>query len=388
MKSYSDFYRDALLNDVIPFWEKYSPDREFGGYFTCLDQTGKVYDTDKFMWLQGRQAWTFAMLYGQVEQRLEWLELSKLGIDFLKKHGRESNGDFYFSLTREGAPLVQPYNIFSDCFAAMAFAQYGKVSQEEEFLDLGKRTFENILSRQKNPKGHYSKAYPGTRPLKNFSLPMILSNLCLELESILPENLVEMTLETCIHEVMEVFLDDETGLIFENVSEKGRPVDTFEGRQINPGHGIEAMWFMMDIAHRRSDTALMQKSVDVLLRLLDFGWDREHQGIFYFLDAQGKPPLNLEWDQKLWWVHLETLVALAKAKKYTGDSNAKAWFEKVHDYSWNHFADPDHGEWYGYLNRQGEVLIPAKGGKWKGCFHIPRAFFQIWKASSNQEIRN
>lgn len=388
MKSYSDFYRDALLNDVIPFWEKYSPDREFGGYFTCLDQTGKVYDTDKFMWLQGRQAWTFAMLYGQVEQRLEWLELSKLGIDFLKKHGRDSNGDFYFSLTREGAPLVQPYNIFSDCFAAMAFAQYGKVSQEEEFLDLGKRTFENILSRQKNPKGHYSKAYPGTRPLKNFSLPMILSNLCLELESILPENLVEMTLETCIHEVMEVFLDDETGLIFENVSEKGRPVDTFEGRQINPGHGIEAMWFMMDIAHRRSDTALMQKSVDVLLRLLDFGWDREHQGIFYFLDAQGKPPLNLEWDQKLWWVHLETLVALAKAKKYTGDSNAKAWFEKVHDYSWNHFADPDHGEWYGYLNRQGEVLIPAKGGKWKGCFHIPRAFFQIWKASSNQEIRN
>lgn len=30
-------YRDELLNEVIPFWVQYSPDREFGGYFSCLD---------------------------------------------------------------------------------------------------------------------------------------------------------------------------------------------------------------------------------------------------------------------------------------------------------------------------------------------------------------
>lgn len=37
------------------------------------------------------------------------------------------------------------------------------------------------------------------------------------------------------------------------------------------------------------------------------------------------------------------------------------------------------GEWYGYLNRQGEVLLHLKGGKWKGCFHVPRALMEIWK---------
>ena len=59
----SRLYQDALLNNIIPFWEKHSLDHENGGYFTCLDREGKVYDTDKFMWLQGRQAWMFCLLY-------------------------------------------------------------------------------------------------------------------------------------------------------------------------------------------------------------------------------------------------------------------------------------------------------------------------------------
>ena len=45
----------------------------------------------------------------------------------------------------------------------------------------------------------------------------------------------------------------------------------------------------------------------------------------------------------------------------------------------SHFKDAEHPEWYGYLNRRGEVLLPLKGGKWKGCFHVPRGLYQCWK---------
>lgn len=384
MNQYARIYRDALLNDVVPFWEKHSVDREYGGYFTCLDREGKVFDTDKFVWLQGRQAWTFAMLYNKVEKNPAWLETSRLGIDFLKKHGMDAEGNFYFSLDRIGAPLVQPYNIFSDCFAAMAFSQYGQASGDQESLDLAVSTFNNILKRQHNPKGKYSKIIPDTRPLKGFSLPMILSNLCLELEPLLDKSLVEETIDACVKEVMEVFLDRESLIVYENLLEDGSLSDSFEGRLINPGHGIEAMWFMMDIAKRRGDKALATLAKDVTLNLLDYGWDKEFGGIFYFLDRKGHPPQQLEWDQKLWWVHLETLVALAKAYQMTGEAACMNWFEKVHEYSWKHFADPGFGEWYGYLNRRGEVLLPLKGGKWKGCFHVPRGMYQVWKALENE----
>lgn len=376
LQSLAQTYRQELLDNVLPFWMKHSKDQEKGGFFTCLLRDGQVFDTDKFVWLQARQTWTFSMLYNRLEQRPEWLDMARHGADFLQKHGRDANGDWYFSLNREGRPLVQPYNIFSDCFATMAFGQLYLATGEPEHADIAKQAFRNVLRRQNDPKGPYNKIVPGTRPLKNFALPMILSNLCLEIEDLLEPELVEETIQNCIHEVMEVFYQPEHGLILENVAPDGQFSDSFDGRLLNPGHVIEAMWFIMDLGSRAGDQALIRKAVDITLSTLEFGWDAEHGGIFYFLDLKGYPTQQLEWDQKLWWVHLETLVALLKGYKLTGNRDCLEWFEKVHDYTWAHFPDPEFGEWYGYLNRRGEVLLPLKGGKWKGCFHVPRALLQ------------
>ncbi|AEM69600.1 N-acylglucosamine 2-epimerase [Allomuricauda ruestringensis DSM 13258] len=384
---YSTIYKDALLGDVLPFWEENSLDLLNGGYFTCLDQKGKVYDNDKFVWLQGRQVWLFSMLYNNLESRETWLGIARSGIEFLKKNARDEQGNFYFSLTCEGRPLIQPYNIFSDCFAAMAFAQYAKASGDHEAADIAKQTYRNILERRRDPKGIYEKS-TGVRALKNFTLPMILSNLVLELEPVLQPDQVENTLDTCIDEVMGVFLKKDSGLIYENVNTDGTLNDSFEGRLINPGHGLEAMWFIADIGVRRENVALIRRAKETVLRLLDFGWDDRYGGIFYFMDAKGYPPQQLEHDQKLWWVHLEALVALAKVYQLTECPKIWAWYEKVHQYTWTHFPDPVHGEWFGYLNRQGRPNLTLKGGKWKGCFHVPRALYQCWKTFEKIENKN
>jgi len=375
----SDLYRDELLNNVIPFWEKHSCDMELGGYFTCLDRDGKVYDTDKFVWLQGRQVWMFATLYNNVKKRGRWLDIAESGAKFLSRYGHDTDGNWYFSLTREGKPLIAPYNIFSDCFAAMAFGQMAKATGSKDYADLAINTFNNIILKSDNPKGIYNKNIAGTRPLKGFSLPMILCNLSLEIEHLLDKDVVNKTVERCIYEVTEVFYDKGSGLIMENVKPDGSFSDTFEGRLLNPGHGIEAMWFIMDLAARKNDKSLAEKAVKITLDILDKGWDREFGGIYYFLDISGKPLQQLEWDQKLWWVHIETLISLAKGYYFTGTQDCLTWFDKVHDYTWSHFPDRQYGEWFGYLNRRGEVLLPLKGGKWKGCFHIPRGLYQVWK---------
>jgi N-acylglucosamine 2-epimerase len=379
LKSYSLQYKTELLDSILPFWMKHSVDQQNGGFFTCLDQFGQVYDTDKFIWLQGRQVWCFAYMYNNIEKKQEWLDIAKHGADFLIKHGRDEEGNWYFSLTAEGKPLVQPYNIFSDCFATMAFAALDKASPSDEYKKIALTTFDNIIARRQNTKGKYNKNFPGTRSLKNFSLPMILCNLSLELEHIIGKEKVNELVPDIIHEVMEVFYQPKLGLVLENVNIDGSFADCFEGRLMNPGHTIEAMWFIMDLGIRLNDTSLIDKAVTIMLNTLEYGWDKEYGGIFYFLDIQGHPPQQLEWDQKLWWVHVEALVALAKGFQHTGDMRCKEWFEKVHAYTWSHFKDQQYGEWFGYLNRRGEVLLPLKGGKWKGCFHIPRSLYQVWK---------
>src|SRR5208283_2450303 len=367
--------RRALLDDVIPFWERHSVDRECGGFFTCLGRDGSVYDTDKFVWLQARQVWTFSMLYNNLEKRDSWLRIARHGAEFLARHGTDEVGNWYFSLTRGGRPLVQPYNIFSDCFAAIAFSQFSQAAGDENAKRVAERTYANLLGRRGNPKGRFSKAVPGTRPMVSLALPMILANVTQELEWMLDPGDFTRTRDACVREVFSLFLDEDRQVLHEHATPDGRKLDSFEGRLLNPGHGIEAMGFILDIAERTGDRALAQRAVEVALRTLELGWDEEMGGIFYFLDARGHPPQQLEWDQKLWWVHLEAMVALLRGFRLTGREACWSWHERVSAYAWGHFPDPEFGEWYGYLNRRGEVLLPLKGGKWKGCFHLPRALY-------------
>lgn len=379
-KKLAEQYKTELLDSVLPFWLEKSQDKEFGGYFTCLDREGNVFDTDKFIWLQGREVWMFSMLYNKVEKRQEWLEAAIQGGEFLKKYGHDGNYNWYFSLTREGKPLVEPYNIFSYTFATMAFGQLSIATGNKEYAEIAKKTFDIVLSKVDNPKGKWNKIHPGTRSLKNFALPMILCNLALEIEPLLDEEFMKKTIDVCIHEVMDVFLRPELGgLVVENVAEDGSLVDCMDGRHMNPGHAIEAMWFIMDLGKRLNRPDLIEKAKDTAIRMAEYGWDKEHGGIFYFMDLKGHPTQELEWDQKLWWVHIETLISMIKGYQLTKDPRCLEWFERVHNYTWEHFKDQEHPEWFGYLNRQGEVLLNLKGGKWKGCFHVPRGLYQCWQ---------
>ena len=379
-KQLAQQYKSELLDRVMPFWMEKSIDKEFGGYFTCLERDGEVFDTDKFIWLQGREVWMLSTLYNKVEKRQEWLDAAIQGAEFLKKYGHDGNLNWYFALDREGNPLVEPYNIFSYTFAVIAFGQLSIATGNQEYAEIAKKTFDIVLSKVDNPKGRWSKAAPGARALKSFALPMILCNVALEIESLLDKDFLDKTIETCVHEVMDVFYRPELGLIVEHLGTNNEMVDCMDGRLLNPGHAIEAMWFIMDLGKRLGDQALIEKAVKIALAEVEYGWDEKYGGIFYFMDRLGRPMQQLEWDQKLWWVHIETLITMIKGYELTGSEECLAWFERIHDYVWSHFMDPEHPEWFGYLNRQGEVLLTLKGGKWKGCFHVPRGLMQVYQS--------
>ena len=380
-KELANKYKTELLDSVLPFWLNNSIDKEYGGYFSCLDRDGSVYDTDKFIWLQGREVWLFSMLCNKLGKKQEWLDAAIQGAEFLKKYGHDGNYDFYFSLTREGKPLVEPYNIFSNTFACMAFAQLAKATGSEEYAEIARRIFKRILARRGNPKGKWCKAVPGTRPMKDFALPMNICNMALEVEEIINDpQLLENTIDDCLHEILDVFYQPDLGCMVENVSAiDNSRLDCYEGREINPGHDLEAIWFMLNLGIRRNDKALIDRCVNISLSIIEKGWDKEYDGIFYFLDSKGAPQQKLEWDQKLWWVHVESAIAMIKGYQLTGNKKCLEWFGKLDEYMWSRFKDPLHPEWFGYLNRRGEMLLPLKGGKWKGCFHVPRGLYEIWQ---------
>jgi len=370
----------SLLHDSIPFCMKHAPDGKYGGYFQCLDFDGSVVSTDKFMWSQNRVVWIFSMLYNNLDKKPEWLEMAQLGIDFLKKYGRDENGDWFFALDRKGKPIVRAYNIFSDFFAVMAFAEYARASGDKECAEIAAKTYRRIQLRKDNPKGQYNKIITENRNLKNLAFPMINLNVATILANANHDGAYNKLITECVNEIMNQFLDRKHRVVRENIAVDDTSVDEiYEGRHVNPGHGIEAMWFVMQAARKNNDQATIREACEAVKWLLEFGWDEQYGGIFYFLDLYGKPHIELCWDMKLEWVHVEALVATLMGYYLTGDSELFDWFEKIHDYTWQHFPDREYGEWYKYLNRRGEVNNRCKSNKWQNFFHLPRALYLIAK---------
>jgi N-acylglucosamine 2-epimerase len=75
---------------------------------------------------------------------------------------------------------------------------------------------------------------------------------------------------------------------------------------------------------------------------------------------------------KFWWPHNEAVIATLLAWKITGEEIWRTRHRQVHDWSFAHFADPEFGEWFGYLHRDGTPSVRLKGNMWKGPFHLPR----------------
>jgi len=370
-------YERELFQQIIPFWEQFSPDEEAGGYFTCLDRDGTVFDTDKFTWMQAREVWTFAELayrYGDrfPEKKSRWIELARLGAEFLYHHARTEEG-YYFSLDRWGKPLVVPYNLFSDYFVLAAFSSYYRMTGEEWAKREGIALFELIQRRKPCPKGRWTKQIPETRSLRAMSFPMMDLWMYQVLRNFLPTETLRSLAEEAKRQILNLHIDRKERVVFERVAPDGSHPDCMEGRLLNPGHALETLWFLLLYAREQGDRETMEQAAEAMLWTADRGWDPSHGGFFYYQDWKGYPPEKLESDMKLWWVHVEALCAFLLAYRYTGNQTFWEWFQRVDAYTFSHFPDPSYGEWYGYLHRDGSVASPLKGGKWKGFFHIPRA---------------
>jgi N-acylglucosamine 2-epimerase len=79
------------LDKCVNFWLDNGMDNKHGGVYTCLDREGKVYSTDKSVWMQGRCAWTFAWLCHVYGVKDEWLKASKSCLDFAEKYCKNPN---------------------------------------------------------------------------------------------------------------------------------------------------------------------------------------------------------------------------------------------------------------------------------------------------------
>jgi len=372
-----NFYRDTLRKDVIPFWLRHGMDHEYGGISTSLDRDGSVLDTDKSVWFQGRAGWMFATLHNSGESRPEYADAASSCITFLDDHCYAADGKLYFSVTREGCPLRMRRYVYSEAFAAIAHAAHARSTGEERHRNAALRDFSTYLRHSFEPGVMPPKVSVETRPAIGVGPLMIGVATAQELRINLGD--VEVAGRTTtewvdhfIADIERLFFKPEPGILMETVAPDGSLIDHAEGRTLNPGHAIECAWFLLHEGRLRKRADHIQLGLAILDGMWKRGWDTEFGGLFYFRDIGDKPVLEYSQDMKFWWPHCEAIIATTLAYEITKDPKYSAMHAAVHDWSFRHFADPGHGEWFGWLHRDGRVSQQAKGSLFKGPFHLPR----------------
>ncbi len=367
-------YKKELIENILPFWLTHAIDHQNGGIYTQLDEKGIIYGRDKSVWFQGRALWTFSKAYNLIDKNPAYLKAADAIFNFLPKC-TDTDGRMFFTVTEDGRGLQKRRYYFSETFAAIGCAEYYKATGKEEALMAAEKYFDVAYECYTGVRETQPKVNPKNCSMKALSPVMIMLSTAQTMRSACKENRekYQSIADLCLEEILHGGFLTERGLL-ESVSTGGEIVDSPAGRVVNPGHSLEAAWFILMegiLSHNEKAISAGKRIIDITLPM---GWDEKYGGILAFRDINGKPPMQLEWDMKLWWPQCEAMIALRMAYLLFGEDAYRLKYEELKGYCKKYFIDAQNGEWYGYLHYDNTVSTTLKGNIFKGPFHIPRLY--------------
>ena len=210
---------------------KHGVDHEYGGVITALDRDGAILDTDKSVWFQGRGAWMLATLYNTVAPRSEWLQAARAAADFMTAHCFAPDGKMYFTVTREGKPLRMRRYVYSESFAAIAYAALAKATGDDVLALRAQSCYETFLRASFTPGLIPAKS---RRPAKGLA-PLIAAIFTgQEVRANLGDIRVHGAsctewIDRLIEEIHRDFMKPEFEAVMECVAPDGAVIDHFAG---------------------------------------------------------------------------------------------------------------------------------------------------------------
>jgi len=208
---------------------------------TCLDRDGSVLDTDKGVWQQGRFAWMLGRAWHAVEPRPEWLGAAAHTVRFLEAHCIDADGRMFFHVTREGRPIRKRRYGFSEAFAAVAFGEYARAAASDHSRGMAERLCRAFETHVPDPP-----KFCDTRPMKSLAVPMIRIFVCQSLRESIGLEGANRRIDEAVAEILRDFVKPDLLVCMESVGPSGEILDHLDGRILNPGHAMEAAWFLME----------------------------------------------------------------------------------------------------------------------------------------------
>lgn len=390
LQSMSAEVQRELVEDLIPFWQKRAIDYQNGGFIGRMETNGNVdLRSVKGLILNSRLLWSYAALY-QYSNEDSLFSLAQRAFDYVTKHFVDYDyGGAFWALDFKGNFLETKKKIYGQAFCIYALAEYYKITQEKEVLDLARHFFE-MLESSAYDQAHggyfeaFERSWKKTEDLrlstvdmnedKSMNTHLHILEAYTNLHTIWDDKRVAQKLSELLGIFLNHIIDPETHhfrLFFDESWTNKSPKISF-------GHDIEGSWLLTESAVASGDSELLQKTEQAALQMaaavLEHGVDSDG-GIFFEGDQKG-----IADSDKHWWPQAEAVVGFLNAYQHGGDEKFLQAALKTWAFIAKHIIDKKGGEWYWRISQNRKpYLNDPKVSEWKSAYHTCRACIEIIK---------
>jgi N-acylglucosamine 2-epimerase len=361
---------DQLFQVFLPFWDKHGIDHERGGVMCSLDYDGSLLNTNKNLWFLGRTLWVYSFLYNQFGGNPEYLAAAKKTREFVLRFALQADGWWAEDLSRDGK-VLRPFSGDTEgmYFVAEGLQEYAAASGDGQSREMAVALFKKLFRNFNSPDFRYRgsdfqylwNSKVAVRPQGLWFLNLNVATHLLQRGSD-PE--ISAIADHALDAIMHRHYNPEIGLNTEMLYfDFSRPKE--EAQKARFGHGVEALWMVMDEANRRQDHALWNTCAERIRHHLDVGWDYVYGGLSQWVNvdhsdyqwpAETPPGMHVDMHftgeyeyMKPLWCQVEVLVATLYIFERTRAEWAARYFDMAFDLVNRKFSQKGRGYPAGYI---------------------------------------
>lgn len=123
--------KDDLINNILPYWEKFARDTVNKGFYGSIDNTNRQNGkTDRTIVMTSRFLWAYSAA-ARFTKNLHYLEMADFAYDVIvTKYFDKQNGGVYWSVTPEGKPAMSKKQIYGEAFCCYGLSEYAAAVKE------------------------------------------------------------------------------------------------------------------------------------------------------------------------------------------------------------------------------------------------------------------